>query len=358
MSNTQNAPFDFNLQRVASIAASKLAALDVSRIIPIEVVDPTEDHGLIRVDRTDLAVTGSGFETVRGEFDEGYAIEVADGSDVSYRCSEVRLPSHAVPRKRNQRRQVRPGLLDKAAAAQAKMLAETIYKMGVGVYTAANFPSRTAAFSTFEPGALQINDVNCNVIYALKGIRDAAMDGAGQHRPNLCIIGELAARAIGKNANVLSKLPLTVASHGLPKSDVIALLEQHLEMRVEVSSAEIAGTWLWDSDNIAMVYNGNRLPAPQMPNLSNSVVPAYTFPGQVREANKDAEGYLDNELTSAVMIMSRFPDIEDVIGGGDPVTWGITTKTEDRQYLVNACAFVSRKVLDPLSGYIASNSMA
>lgn len=358
MSNTQNAPFDFNLQKVASIAASKLRSLDVSRIVPVEVVDPTEDHGLMRVDRTDLAVTDAGFDVVRGEYDEGYAIEAVDGADVSYRCAEVRLPAHAVPRKRNQRRQVRPGLLDKATAAQTKMLAARLYRMGVGLYTAANFPSRTAAFSTFEPSALQINNVNCNVIYALKGIRDAALDGAGQHRPNLCIIGELAARAIGKNANVLSKLPLTVASHGLPKADVIALLEQHLEMRVEVSDAEVAGSFLWDSDIVAFTYNGDRTLPPRLPDQSNSVVPSTVFPGVVREANKDADGYLDNELTSAIMIMSRFPDIEDVIGGGDPIAWGISVKEEERQYLVNACAFVARKVLDPLSGYIASNSMA
>lgn len=358
MSNSTNAPFDFNLQRVASIAASKLRAFDVSRIIPVEVVDPTEDHGLMRLDRTDLAVTDDGFENVRGEFDEGFAIEESDGSDVSYRCSEVHFPKSTVPRKRNQRRQVRPALLDKAAAAQAKRLASRIYRMGAGVYTAANFPSRTAAFTTFEPGGVQINAANANVVYALKGIRDAAMDGAGQHRPNLCILGELAARAIGKNADVLSKLPTTVASHGLPKADVIDLLEQHLEMRVEISTAEVAGSFLWDSDIIAMVYMGDRLPPPRLPDLSNSVLPPFTFPGTVREANKDAEGYLDNELTTAALIMSRFPDIEDAIGGTDPVTWGISTTEEERQYLVGISAFVARKVIDPLSGYIASNCMA
>lgn len=358
MSNATNAPFDYNLQSVASIAATRLSAFDVSRIVPVEVVDPTDDHGLIRVDRTDLAVDDSQFEAVRGEFDESYAIEAADGSDVSYRCMEIRLPPHTVPRKRNQRRQVKPGLLDKAAAAQIKMLASRLYRMGVGLYTAANFPSRTAAFTSLEPGGLQANAAGANIIHALKSGREASMDGNGQHKPNLCIIGEKFARAVGKNSDVLAKLPTIIGSHGLPKASVIDLLEQHLEMRVEVSDADVNGTFLWDSDIVAFTYLGDRTPAPRPASIPAGGLPDFVFPGTVRMAEKDTDGYLDNELTTAALIMSRFPDIEDAIGDGNPIAWGVSTIEEARRYLVGISAFVSRKLIDPLSGYIISNSMA
>lgn len=356
---TINQPFPAYLQEAAAIVANDLAEFDVSELLPVVTVSPEDSVGKISTDRTALALDDTEFNIDHvGPSGQVGVIDDDDGSLTDYRTSILKFPKNRVSRPLSDRRQIIPGLYDKATQTQVQLLATALYRRGVAAYTAANFPSLTATFASLGDGE-KIDSAAGKVLDTLMLHMEACEDGNG-FAPDRLIIGTKAARAIGRNTTILGRMRVTVDQHALPLESVRLLLEDALGIQVVISRARVGSTYLWDSNLCAFTYYGRNQPAPR-PTMEGSNEPGFSFPGQSFSAKRNIKGRLPISHTSACMVMEAFRSLDGEAVITDPsaaATWGISQENEDNfTDLLSAMASIDVPIVDSASARILTASM-
>lgn len=356
---TINQPFPAYLQEAAAIVANDLAEFDVSELLPVVTVAPEDSVGKISTDRTALATDDTDFNIDHiGPSGQVGVIDDNDGSLTDYRTNIIKFPKSRVNRPLNDRRQIIPGLYDKAAQTQVELLAKGLYRRAVNVFTAANFATLTAAFNSLGDGQL-IDSAAGKVLDTLMLHMEACEDGNG-FAPDRLILGTKAARAIGRNTTVLGRMRVTVDQHALPLESVRKLIEDALGIQVVISRARIGSTYMWDSNIVAFTYYGRNQPAPR-PTMDGDNAPGFSFPGMSFSAKRNPKGRLPISHTSACMVMEAFRSLDGEAVITDPsnaATWGISQEREDNfTDLLSAMASIDAPVIDSASARILTASM-
>lgn len=354
-----NQPFPAYLQEVAAIVANDLGDYDVSELLPIVEVAPEDSVGKISTDRTALATDDSALNSAHiGPSGQVGVIDPDDGSLTDYQTGLMKFPKSRVNRPVSERRQIIPGLHDKAAQQQIEFLVKGLYRRGVGVFSAANFPTLTAAFTSVGDGNFLDSEAG-TVIQTLQLHMEACEDGNG-FAPDRLIIGTRAARAIGRNTTVLGRMRVTVDQQSLSLEAVRLLLEDALGIQVVISRARIGSTYMWDSEIAAFTYYGKN-PVPPKPTMEGNNAPGFSFPGQAFRAKRNPKGRLPISHTSACMVMELLRNLgsETIITStSDAATWGIDVQQEDNfNDLLSAMASVDTPVIDAASARIVTNCM-
>lgn len=354
-----NQPFPAYLQEVAAIVANDLDDFNSSELLPIVTVSPDDSVGKISTDRTDLSTNDAAFNTAHiGPSGQVGIIDDDDGSLTDYRTQMIKFPKSRVTKPLSERRQIVPGLHDKAAQTQAKLLAAALYRRAAGVFSASNFPTLTAAFTSLGDGAA-IDSASGTVIQTLQLHMEACEDGNG-FAPDRLIIGTRAARAIGRNSTILARMRVTVDQQALPLESVRLLLEDALGLQVVISRARIGSTYIWDSEIAAFTYYGKNPVAPR-PTMEGDNAPGFSFPGQSFRARRNPRGRLPISHTSACMVMEAFRSLDGESVITDPnnaAAWAIAMEAEDNfNDLLHAMASVDVPVVDGASARILTNCM-
>lgn len=356
---TINQPFPAYLQEVAAIVANDLSDFDPSELLPVISVAPTDSVGKISTDRTALATSDATFNAAHvGPGGQVGVIDDDDGSLVDYRTSLVKFPKSRVSKVLSERRQIVPGLHDKAAQTQIELLIKNLYRRAAGVFSAGNFATLTAAFTSVGDGGF-LDSAAGTVIDTLQLHMEACEDGNG-FAPDRLILGTRAARAIGRNTTVLGRMRTTVDQHGLKLESVRKLLEDCLGLDVVISRARVGSTYLWDSEIAAFTYYGKNAPSPR-PTMDGDNATGFEFPGRSLVARRNPKGRLPINHTAACMVMEAFRSLDGESVVTDPAnaaTWGIAMEHEDPfNDLLSAMASVDFPVVDSASARIVTNCM-